>query len=137
VIRAVIDTNVLVSALLSPSGNEALIVLAISQGLVTPCLSDEILGEYEGVLSREKFSFPRDEVEAMTRLLRQKGEIVVPDSLLSNLPDPGDEKFVACAHAADADFIVTGNKRHFPADRCGVTIVSGAEFLDRMTLDLL
>jgi PIN domain len=49
VIRAVIDTNVVVSGLLSPAGNEALILLAIHQGLVRPCFSEEILEEYAGV----------------------------------------------------------------------------------------
>jgi putative PIN family toxin of toxin-antitoxin system len=137
VIRAVIDTNVLVSSLLSPSGNEALILLAVTQGLVTPCISDDILREYAGVLSREKFSFPRDEVEALTYLLRQKSVNVAPDSAPVGLSDPDDEKFVACARAGEADFIVTGNKRHFPAGRCGVAIVSAAELLDQLTLDLL
>jgi uncharacterized protein len=58
VIRAVIDTNVVVSGLLSPAGNEALILLAIHQGLVRPCFSEEILEEYAGVLARPKFAFP-------------------------------------------------------------------------------
>jgi putative PIN family toxin of toxin-antitoxin system len=50
VIRAVIDTNVLVSAVIAPSGNEALLLLAINQNLVGPCFSVEILDEYEEVL---------------------------------------------------------------------------------------
>ena len=50
-IRAVIDTNVLVSGLLSPAGNEALILLAIHQGLVRPCFSEEIAEEYAAVLA--------------------------------------------------------------------------------------
>ena len=54
-IRAVIDTNIIVSALIMASGNEALIVLAAKQGLITPCLSEEICDEYAGVLARPKF----------------------------------------------------------------------------------
>jgi putative PIN family toxin of toxin-antitoxin system len=49
VIRAVIDTNVLVSAMISSAGNEALLVMAINQGLVTPFFSPEILEEYSNV----------------------------------------------------------------------------------------
>jgi putative PIN family toxin of toxin-antitoxin system len=135
VIRAVIDTNVLVSALLSPSGNEALIVLAIAQDKIIPCLPDEILLEYESVLLREKFSFPRDEVDALIWLLHQKGRFVVPDSARVGLADLDDEKFVACARVAGADFLVTGNRRHFPPDRCGVTVVNAAELLNYMTHD--
>jgi putative PIN family toxin of toxin-antitoxin system len=55
VIRAVIDTNVLISGLLVPKGNEALILLAVHQGLVRPCFSEAIMREYEGVLARPKF----------------------------------------------------------------------------------
>jgi putative PIN family toxin of toxin-antitoxin system len=58
VIRAVIDTNVLVSGLLSPAGNEALILLAINQGLVRPCCSEDILEEYAVVLAQPKFAVP-------------------------------------------------------------------------------
>ena len=54
VIRAVIDTNVLVSGLLSPAGNEALIVLAVHQGMIRACVSEAILQEYAGVLARPK-----------------------------------------------------------------------------------
>jgi putative PIN family toxin of toxin-antitoxin system len=52
VIRAVLDTNVLMSAMISSAGNEALLVMAINQGLVTPCFSEEILEEYSDVLLR-------------------------------------------------------------------------------------
>ena len=54
-IRAVIDTNVLVSGLLSPAGNETLILLAIHQGLVHPCFSEGILEEYAAVLARLRY----------------------------------------------------------------------------------
>src|SRR6266478_6366074 len=73
VIRAVIDTNVLVSGLLSPAGNEALILLAIHQGLVRPCFSQGILEEYAAVVARPKFAFPADEIEAVLAMLRSKG----------------------------------------------------------------
>jgi len=58
-IRAVIDTNVLVSALISPSGNEALLLLAVKQGLVRPCFSHAVLKEYSEVLTRPGLLFPR------------------------------------------------------------------------------
>jgi hypothetical protein len=73
VIQAVIDTNVVVSGLLSPAGNEALILLAIHQGLVRPCFSEEILEEYAGVLARPKFAFPADEVAALLAMFSQPG----------------------------------------------------------------
>ncbi len=75
-IRAVLDTNLLVSALISPAGNEALILLAVRQGLVKASFSEEILQEYAEVLARPKFAFPADEIEALIALLRTQGEEV-------------------------------------------------------------
>jgi len=64
-------------------------------------------------------------------------EIEKPAPLASNLPDPGDDKFLACAKAANVDFIVTGNKRHFPPRACGaIRVVNAAQLLDRITLEL-
>ena len=71
-IRAIIDTNVLVSGLLSPAGNEALIILAVNQGLLRPCLSEEIIEEYAAVLARPKFAFPPDEIAALIAMLRSR-----------------------------------------------------------------
>ena len=136
-IRAVIDTNVLVSGLLSPAGNEALILLAIHQGLVHPCFSEEILEEYAAVLARPKFAFPSDEIAAVLAMFRNQGELFLPGASAATSPDPGDTKFLQCAQAAQADYIVTGNKRDFPARSYGVThVVSAGELLDRITMEI-
>ena len=134
-IRAVIDTKVLVSGLISSLGNEALIVHAIQQGLIKPYFSAEILEEYREVLARSKFGFPPDEIDALVALVCSRGEQVLqPEPLASRSPDPTDEKFLACAITAAADFIVTGNKRDFPSELCGnVRIVNAGELLERIT----
>ncbi|MGB8834197.1 MAG: putative toxin-antitoxin system toxin component, PIN family [Candidatus Sulfotelmatobacter sp.] len=135
-ILAVIDTNVLVSALISPSGNEALLLLAIKQRLLRPCFSRDVLSEYSQVLARPKFSFPRDQIEALIQLLRGNGDLVSPRTVSGVSPDPKDDKFIACAIAAHADFIVTGNKKDFPGNRLGSTqAVSARELLNLITLD--
>jgi uncharacterized protein len=137
VIRAVIDTNVLVSGLLRSSGNEALIILAVHQGLVRPCFSAAILEEYAAVLARPKFSFPAEEIEALIAMLRQNGELFEPEDTAATSPDPADTKFLQCAQAAQADFIITGNKRDFPRSSYGSTRVVGAgELLDRIAREL-
>lgn len=137
-IRAVIDTNVFVSALIAPAGNEALIVLAIRHGWVTPCFSAEMLEEYAEVLARRKFSFPIDEIDGLIALVRTRGEQVYAAGPLrgTGSPDPGDEKFLACAQTAGVDFIVTGNKRDFPAPGAGIEVVNATELLDRVTLEM-
>ena len=136
-IRAVIDTNVVVSGLISPAGNEALILLAVHQGLVHPCFCAEILDEYAAVLARPKFAFPPDEIAAVLDLFRSQGELFEPDVSAVASVDPGDTKFLQCAVAALADYIVTGNKRHFPESSYGVTrIVSAGELLDQITREI-
>jgi putative PIN family toxin of toxin-antitoxin system len=63
--RAAIDTNVLVSALISPFGNEAQALDAVQKGRITPCLSRNILEEYAEVLARPKFGFARKEIDGL------------------------------------------------------------------------
>ena len=136
-IRAVIDTNVLVSAMIAPSGNESFVVLAATQGLITPCLSQEICEEYSGVLARPKFGFSSEEIGALLSLLREHGEMFTPAPVCGGSPDPDDDKFIACALAAKADYLVTGNKRDFPEDQIAPTkLVSAGELLDIITLNI-
>jgi uncharacterized protein len=137
VIQAVLDTNVLVSALISPSGNEALVLLAVKQGLVRPCFSSAVLKEYSEVLARPKFAFPPDEITALIDLLQRQGDLLHPALLSGISPDPEDDKFMACALTAPADFVVTGNKKDFPKDQLGSTkVVSAGELLNLITLEL-
>ncbi len=136
-IRAVIDTNVLVSAMISDAGNEALLVMAVNQGLVAPCLSAEILEEYREVLLRPRFGFPADEVEALLDMVRSRGSVHDPVPIVRLSPDPDDDKFIACAVAAKADYLVTGNKRHFPQIQpASAKVVNAGELLEIITLDL-
>ena len=136
-IRAVIDTNVLVSALISPSGNEALLLLAIKQGLVVPCFSAAVLKEYSEVLARPKFAFSQSEIAALIELLKSQGDLLRPARLSGISPDPKDDKFMACALKARADFAVTGNKKDFPERRLAPTkVVSAGELLDLITLEV-
>lgn len=133
-IRAVIDTNVLVSALLSPEGNAALIVQAIKAGLISIFLTDEIAREYADVLKRPKFGFEPDVTSGLLDMIHMQASVVQPDRSATASPDPGDTKFLQCALAARADAIITGNQRHYPDGPYGATeIVSISEFLDRLT----
>jgi uncharacterized protein len=137
VIRAVTDTNVLVSGLLRPNGNEALIILAIHQGFLHPCCSNEVLAEYAAVLARPKFAFEPDAIAALLAMLREKGELIRPAGPAPALPDADDGKFLHCAEYSQAEYIVTGNKRHFPQELCGdIRVVSAGELLDRITLEI-
>jgi putative PIN family toxin of toxin-antitoxin system len=128
--RAVLDTNIIVSALISPFGNEAQVLLAVHQGTILPCCSPTILDEYAGVLGRPKFGFSQSAIDSLIAMMRSRGSTLDPEVIHEASPDPADDAFIACAVAANADFLVTGNKRHFPAAAYGRSrVVSAGELL--------
>jgi putative PIN family toxin of toxin-antitoxin system len=128
-LRAVYDTNVVVSAALyADSLPASLVSLAIAGG-VRLFLSPPILEEYTEVLKRPKFQFDRRKVNRLLRDLTHAATMVTPESRISASPDESDNRFLECAHTSGADYLVTGNKRHFPfAAYEGTAIVSPAEF---------
>ncbi len=129
--RIVLDTNVLVSGLLSPFGPPGDIVRLITTGTVQVCYDARILGEYREVLLRPAFSFSQVQVESVLAQLEADGDLVTARPLPEDLPDPDDEVFLAVALAGQADCLVTGNLRHYPAPRRqGVRVVSPRNFLE-------
>jgi len=128
--RIVLDTNVLVSALLSPDGPPARVLALVATGRVDLLVDERILAEYEQVLRRPRFAMQPRAVGELVRRLDALAEHVPPVPCPAALPDPGDAKFLECARAGLADCIVTGNPRHFPKRACrGVRILSPAEFV--------
>ncbi len=122
--------------MISSAGNEALVLMAVNQGLVVPCFSSEILEEYSEVLSRPRFRFPQHEVDALLEMLRGRGSLFSPRPLARTSIDPDDDKFIACALTGAVDFIVIGNKRHFlQIPPMGATVVSAGELLEFITLE--
>jgi len=128
--RIVLDTNVLVSGLLSPEGSPAKVLALVAAGHVGLLADDRILAEYERVLRRRKFALDPRAVAEFMRGLEALAETVPPLPSPAVLPDPGDVKFLECALAGAADCIVTGNRRHFPRRAClGVRVLSPAAFV--------
>ncbi len=128
--RIVLDTNVLVSGLLSPYGVPAEVVRLAVSGAVTLCVDARILIEYEQVLARPEFAFDPDHVEALLDFIETEALSVMPTALESRLPDPDDEPFLEVAIAGRADALVTGKLLHFPARaRAGVSVLGPTEFL--------
>ena len=129
--RIVLDTNVLVSGLLSPFGPPGEIVRMVSSGAVAMCLDASIFAEYDDVLARPRFGFYPDSVAALLDYIDFRSEVVASEPLAQRLPDPDDEPFIEVATACGADCLVTGNLAHFPPDiRAGVTVLSPAQFMD-------
>jgi putative PIN family toxin of toxin-antitoxin system len=131
-LRIVLDTNVLVSGLLSPFGPPGEIVRMVSSGAVVLCLDARIFAEYDEVLCRPRFGFDTDSVAALLDYIDFRSEVVAAEPLEKRLPDTDDEPFLEVAHACGADCLVTGNLAHFPSDLwAGVVVLSPAHFLER------
>ena len=126
----VIDTNVLVAGLLSPFGVCGAIVRMVSAGELTLSFDARILSEYNEVLRRPRFGFEEEKVAAFLDYIVYRGRAVAPSPLSHSLPDPDDEPFLEVTLASQAVYLVTGNQKHFPAERCrGAKVISPNEFL--------
>lgn len=115
-VRVVLDTNVLISAALKPAGLEASVVAAAVAGTVEVWVTDQVWAEYEEVLGRPKFAKVRDVAQKLLAALSacvQRTQALSPVSVAS---DEDDNRFLECAEAAKASFLVTGNLRHYPLE---------------------
>lgn len=113
--RIVLDTNVLVSALLSPAGKPAQILRRFLRGEFVLCYDARIMFEYEQVLSREKFGFAPKKVKAILDYIRLVGLETDAPALQIPFADEYDKKFYEVAKFSDA-VLITGNLKHFPTD---------------------
>lgn len=128
----VLDTNVIVSGLLSPFGPCGEIASMVSSGELRLCFDARILAEYREVLRRPKFGFDQEKVAALLEQIDSCGRLTAPSPLQAKLPDADDEPFLEVAAASSAASIVTGNPAHFPSKLCrGVLVLSPSEFLRR------
>lgn len=132
-IRVVIDTNVLISALLTSGGlPEAVFNLAIS-GEVQWFASEAILAEYEDVLKRPRLTIDSGKAAAAIARIRGIVSVVSPAVRIAAASDPDDNRFLECAEAAQAHYLVTGNVRHFPEVWKETRILTPREFIDVWT----
>lgn len=135
-IRVVLDTNVVVSAHLNAEGYERHVLdLALARKLQL-FVSQPILDEYEGVLRRPKFAIQPSKITRSLRLLRTAAKLVRPMRQLDVSRDAADNRFLECADAAKADYLVTGNKRHFPKQSRQTLVVNARELLEWVIPDL-
>lgn len=128
---AVIDTNVLVSALLSSKDDTATVQVLTKMigGEIIPVYSNVIVKEYREVLSRKKFDFSGEMIEYLLSAVEKYGILVDPSPSGITLPDRKDVPFyeVSLEKRADNAYLVTGNIKHFPQEPY---IVTPRELLD-------
>lgn len=129
-LRLVVDTNVVVSGALNPHGLErAAVVFA-----VTPparlFVSPPIHGEYRRVLSRPELKLLPSDVSGLLKLIESCSKALTPSRTLTACPGPHDSRFLECAEKARADYLITGNKRHFPRFWKNTKVINSREFME-------
>lgn len=129
---AVIDTNVIVSALFTKNEEAATtkVIRAFQQRDIVMLYNEEILEEYHDVLLRPKFKLPRKRIEELMNFIKDEG---IPSARIHSdefFPDPKDVVFYEVALSHDNSFLVTGNIRHFPHKPIVVTPAEMMEILE-------
>jgi putative PIN family toxin of toxin-antitoxin system len=132
--RAVVDTNILVRALIRPHGSVGPVLLRLRSGHYTLLYTQSLLEELVDVLSRpricKKYGVTEDDIKTVVALLLLRGEAVFVSQPLAVCRDPKDDKFLEVALAGKADVIVSGDEDLLVLDPFeGISIVSPVEFL--------
>ena len=131
IIRVVLDTNVLISALLF-KGELSGIVGLWQKGKIIPVISKETFDELRTVLEYSKFSLSRAEIKSLIEhdILPFFEVVNVSKHVKGTCRDPGDDKFISCAISASADWIATGDKDLSDLKKYQfVRIIHGSDFL--------
>lgn len=121
---AVIDTNVLVSAMLKWESVPGSIINLAFEGIIVPLVNSRILNEYRIVLSRSKFGLPKEIVDNILKTMELRGLNIDESPLDIELPDPDDKVFfevVMEERKTEDAYLVTGNIKHFPVKPFVVT----------------
>jgi uncharacterized protein len=128
-LRLVVDTNIVVSAALKPDGLQRTVLLLAITKPARPYISKAILTEYSEVLARPELQIRKGLQRQLLDLLRKRAHFVTPAWTLQMTGDPEDNMFLECADAARADYLVTGNVRHFPRFWKKTKVITSREFL--------
>jgi putative PIN family toxin of toxin-antitoxin system len=129
-IRVVLDTNIVVSAMLrSGSLPEAALSMAVG-GIVRLCISEPVVSEYQEVLNRPKLRIDSRKVATALARIREASVVVSPSIRVKACVDPDDNIFLECAEAGEANYLVTGNTAHFPDVWKKTKVVTPREFME-------
>ncbi len=128
-LRVVIDTNVLVSAAIKPAGQQRTVLLLALTKPARLYVSRAILEEYREVLGRPELQIRKGLRQQLLQLIKSRSYTVVPVKRVEVASDPDDNIFLECADVAGADYLVTGNLKHFPRFWKKTKIVTPREFV--------
>lgn len=114
---AVIDTNVIVSAIINPNSVPGKILKFVSVGMIVPFIDDEILNEYISVISRKEFKFKKEDIDYVQQLFGEKAlkvDRTVTDEQFADKKDVVFYEITLTGRKNTNAFLVTGNLKHFP-----------------------
>ena len=133
--KIVIDTNILVSAILKDRTPEQVILFVAEQDRLEWLVSDAILAEYKAVISRPKFKLPPEIIEKWLMVFDLLTNCIDVDLEIDFPRDQKDAKFLACAIAGKAKFFITGDKDFTEAEKLLDTIIISATDFTRLVID--
>lgn len=129
-LRLVIDINVLISTALKPESLQRTVFLLAITKPARLYISTPILEEYADVLGRSELGIRKGARQQLIQLVKNHSHTVKPSRQLDVTSDPDDNIFIECADAARADYLITGNQKHFPAYWKCTKIVTSREFVN-------
>jgi len=129
-LRLVVDTNILISAAIKPTSLQRTVFLIAISKPARLYVSQPILDEYAEVLARPELHIRKGLRLQLLQLLKNRSHLVLPSRSLEVAADPDDNIFLECADAARADYLITGNRRHFPAFWKKTKIITSRDFLE-------
>ena len=136
-LRLVIDTNVLISAAIKPAGLQRTVLLLAITKPARLYVSRPILEEYSEVLARPELRIRKGLRQQLLQLIKNRCYTVVPTRRLEVTSDPDDNIFLECADAARADYLVTGNQKHFPRFWKKTKVITPREFVSLVAPHLI
>jgi uncharacterized protein len=128
-LRLVLDTNVIISAAIKPDGLQRTVVLLAMTKPAHWYVSDVILAEYASVLARRELNIRRSLRQQLLQFIKNHAHVIIPSRLPQITRDPADNVFIECADAARADYLLTGNQRHFPQYWKNTKVINARDFL--------
>jgi putative PIN family toxin of toxin-antitoxin system len=134
VLRVVLDTNILISAILFGGKPRQILENAI-RGEIRLCISEPILEELKGVLQRSKFDYSPEMIQVILTELTGVADFVNPSETINVvLEDPEDNRILECAVEAEASYIITGDFHLLKLRKYrNIKVVNAVAFLEKLS----
>ena len=128
-LRLVIDTNVLISAAIKPAGLQRTVLLLAMTKPARWYVSRPVMEEYREVLARKELKIRKGLRSQLLQLIRNRSRLISTPRRVEAALDPDDDIFLECADAAGADYLITGNQKHFPKFWKKTKVITPREFI--------